>query len=65
MARKASGFRTAPLSPEKAASARVENTVVTGGASALIGGIFFGPAGFWIGGAVGAYVGNKADPHGD
>jgi 5-methylcytosine-specific restriction endonuclease McrA len=59
-ARARNGRTRAPLSREKRAAAKTRNALAGGAAGAVIGGRFFGPAGAFIGGLIGAAIGKSA-----
>ena len=62
-ARKVHGYRTAPLSREKAAAARGDNTIAGGSLGVLVGAVAAGPVGALLGGLLGAKIGNNSTPH--
>jgi len=60
VARAANGKRRAPLSHVKYSEEVTGNTILGGCAGAFGGAWLLGPAGFWVGLAVGALVGSNA-----
>jgi 5-methylcytosine-specific restriction endonuclease McrA len=56
------GRTRAPLSVAKRKRVKTENTLVGAGICAVLGGVIAGPPGAWIGGGIGAYLGNSANP---
>jgi len=53
------GRTRAPLSVAKRKEAKTGNTVVGAGIGAVVGGVIAGPPGAWIGGGIGALLGNS------
>lgn len=61
-ARSRNGVRCAPLNPQRRKQAKLGNAVTGGGIGALIGGAIAGPAGAWLGGALGTGIGYDKNP---
>jgi 5-methylcytosine-specific restriction endonuclease McrA len=61
-ARAQHGRTRAPLSVTRRKKAKAENTAVGAGIGAVVGGVLAGPPGVWIGGGIGAFFGNYANP---